>query len=156
MKRRLFNLLAAVSLVLCVAAVTLWIRSYRSLVSLSDHDRISFTDRDPLWWIIFYPGEAVLCRQTGSDWTGRELRGFRMIGIQFGGMQGRTGDKVWNLRLPCWLLVAATLVLPLLFARRHWTERQRQLGNACPTCGYDLRATPERCPECGTAIGPVA
>jgi hypothetical protein len=35
--------------------------------------------------------------------------------------------------------------------RRHRSARRRARG-LCPTCGYDLRASGERCPECGAIL----
>jgi hypothetical protein len=56
---------------------------------------------------------------------------------------------------PWWLLFAATALPPLanfaLFTRARRRQRRRAARHLCETCGYDLRATNTRCPECGTA-----
>lgn len=51
--------------------------------------------------------------------------------------------------LPHWVPTTALAVLPTLwFLCQRRGERRQRLG-LCPTCGCDLRASPERCPECG-------
>jgi hypothetical protein len=59
--------------------------------------------------------------------------------------------------LPRW--AAAAAVLPalwlLVFAGCRWRERRQAEAGLCLNCGYDLRATPDRCPECGAVPDPV-
>jgi len=60
---------------------------------------------------------------------------------------------VWHVRTPAWFLAAIAFILPAVWVIDRRKRRRRVLGNHCEKCGYDLRATPDRCPECGTVCG---
>jgi hypothetical protein len=55
-----------------------------------------------------------------------------------------------SVRVPQWLAVVISAVLPFLCTVGHLRARRRVRAGLCASCGYDLRASPERCPECGT------
>ena len=58
--------------------------------------------------------------------------------------------------LPAYAVLPLAAVLPLLwgaFVLRRMQSGKRKAHGLCPACGYDMRATPDRCPECGAAAG---
>ena len=55
--------------------------------------------------------------------------------------------------IPIWPAVLLFSILPLVeigYMRRRRRRNYRKSHGMCLVCGYDLRATPDRCPECGT------
>jgi hypothetical protein len=52
--------------------------------------------------------------------------------------------------IPHWFLLSLTATLPSIRLFSHLRRKHLRLPGHCQTCGYDLRATPDRCPECGT------
>jgi len=173
MKRRFFNLLAALSLLLCAATVALWVRSYHvtdglrwSTVSsdyfiASDIGFFTLTHRSsrfgaplrgvrfPLQYVTYEPGSTVWL-----DYSNWNFLGIRSI--EFGD-RFREDVRFKTLNIPMWLFMAAAamVAMPYLVMRSSWWARRRRHSQGlCPECGYDLRATPDRCPECGTIPAP--
>jgi hypothetical protein len=55
-----------------------------------------------------------------------------------------------------WSLCLLMATVPGVWVAATLRVRTRRCSGLCPICGYDLRATTDRCPECGTAAGESA
>ena len=64
-------------------------------------------------------------------------------------------DRSWVVAAPCLSVVLVVGALPALWLRRVARRRRRQIRierGLCLCCGYDLRASTDRCPECGEPV----
>ena len=208
MRRRVFNVVSALSLLLCVPMVALWVRS------TTTSDIISFTTGGNRM-LAFRTLPGWLCIESFTPWqTAESLRwdicdsekanlflvgsragvatSWRCPGIMiyvnltgvrmavdangkpyrffYYGMKGPNVSSTISLSpytlnysqfvLSFWTLLAMFLVLPLVRAslpvRTWWLRKRRlrrwRLRGLCPTCAYDLRASKDRCPECGSPV----
>jgi hypothetical protein len=184
-RRRLFNLAAAVSLVLCVATAALWVRSYQSqgwvkwkrcgsshcygLLFGSYPGRLAIeiewqaADARPLqrWGAIRPPMSAEPGYRSWSGDTPASTDTYDTYAMtlpqrpdlrQFAGIAwyaDHSYTSSWNLLVPHRYVMLAAAALPLHWLWLACQATRRVRGNACVVCGYDLRATPDRCPECG-------
>ena len=202
MRRRLLNLLTALSLLLCAAVVVLWVQSHRgggeapfgwrgqrlrlywekgtfgidsrpqmlaSASALKSAQRRVEANLHELRFLM-KDEEARLrvAREAAELWRWRELRRVSDAREQLEQERkkrlaerdraqvafGRDANRGVDLRIgfapvAAPLAAAACGVVAVTLVRLRRDARRRR--GICLHCGYDLRASPDRCPECGTA-----
>jgi hypothetical protein len=173
-RRRLLNVLAGVSLFLGATTAAVWIRSlwrwdvvgygicdaathvcHTASVSWND-GRISLT----FTRLVIEPGEVDASRVIGwhrvtGDYLGSDDDFWWSFDWSPKGAVGF--DFIRHFSIRAWIVVLTFALLPALTLYEHLRRRMRFNENHCTFCGYDLRATPDRCPECGTTSNkPVA
>jgi predicted RNA-binding Zn-ribbon protein involved in translation (DUF1610 family) len=102
---------------------------------------------DVLGWS--YGSATLYVNNDGSVPFGeREQATARSTIVRFWGVMVRYGG-VWRYAFYLWLLWIAWTTW--LVSQRVGSWRRSKIGK-CAKCGYDLRASKKRCPECGTPV----
>ena len=161
MRSRLFTRLSAVSFVLVVTTAMLWIRG----IGLSDVVEYAWKGGVNRIWCDYgiidfqHVTYSTSLSNSSTGWNYEVHRsnwnlsssmshwkwmGFRLVWDVWRGQKGGN----YHVGVPYWFIIAATGILPW-----RWFRRWRRFRNGlCQECGYDCRATPQRCPECGVAL----
>jgi hypothetical protein len=156
-KRRAFNLLAAVSLVLCVVVVVFWIRGiYRydwfGYATHWDSKHIARYYRLASGGGAF---EAYYGRQSvtngrdeaGFTWHSEQAWGYTIFApkrrvhhnFAFWNYSNAFFGRIIRVLVPDWILLLLCMT-PMAVKCTQWLRGRRELGSSrCATCGYDLR-----------------
>ena len=169
---------SAVSLTLAVAATAMWVHSHdaghehRGISEVAGYSAYHFMGSRSGQLVVKvtpnYP--AAPPDEAGSeDWRwcreyeqpgrlfsdGRRSYAIYGLGIQSGDdfLYDYFGASVpcrgYALTVPYGVMVLVFAVLPGRSLIRHVRGRYRRAKSLCVGCGYDLRASSDRCPECG-------
>jgi hypothetical protein len=161
-----FPVLVAASLAACVASIGMWLRS------CGVADAWDWDTRSGRCSIGSAAGGVFFDRADDSDGPNSHVHSSRGPGYHAVSVSGPGPTIVppsWNfagfqwthtvigttefldVRVPYWAIVLISAGPPAAWV---WVRSRRRAdrGGLCPVCGYDLRATPDRCPECGEPV----
>jgi hypothetical protein len=158
---------AVLCLVLFVAGIALWVRSYRSCDSIrhanGDRWHSVACSRGRLIYLrarrlmppklnmrFHFTTRPAIANVEIEQWLVKDF--VRVGGFAYG--RGSAPDYVGRaFVVPLWFTTLLFAAPPALWARARRRRRRSRRQGLCPHCGYDLRATPDRCPECGAQYG---
>ena len=112
--------------------------------------------------LLYVPPDEWIVRPFPSD-LGSCWGGFQIWRFKYGQSPMPMGSskitlRLFLIRIPFWCITIVFLAWPALWLGRLQVKRSRRSRRLkavqCLVCGYDLRATRDRCPECGTLAIP--
>jgi hypothetical protein len=118
-----------------------------------DPTEYSFAPSPAKWDVFSRTATSATLATLSEYYRGRGADG--ILGVYWlATMEPNSGNAAQEVFLPHWLLALASGALPALWGTRRWRKRAKTRAGLCAVCGYDLRASPQRCPECGTLSSP--